>query len=60
MDIDLRQSDGERPVVGIAFMIAVIGVASGILSGLYLLFRDEHPSNEPKKRHKRVPISNWK
>jgi hypothetical protein len=41
-------------------MIAVIGVASGILSGLYLLFRDEHPSNEPKKRHKRVPISNWK
>ena len=47
-------------MVGIAFMIAVIGVASGILSGLYLLFRDEHPSNEPKKRHKRVPISNWK
>jgi hypothetical protein len=47
-------------VVGIAFVIATVGVASGILGGLYLLFRDERPSDELKKRRKRLLVSNWK
>jgi hypothetical protein len=47
-------------VAGIAFLIAMIGVASCILGGLYLLFRDDHPSDEAKKRRKRLPVSNWK
>ena len=47
-------------MVGIAFVIAMLGVASGILGGLYLLFRDDHPSDEAKKRRKRLLVSNWK
>jgi hypothetical protein len=47
-------------VAGIAFMIAMVGAASGILGGLYLLFRGERPSDEPKKRRKRLLVSNWK
>ena len=47
-------------VAGIAFLIAMIGVASCILGGLYLLFRDDHPSDEAKKRRKRLLVSNWK
>jgi hypothetical protein len=47
-------------VAGIAFLIAMIGVASCILGGLYLLFRDDHPSDEVKKRRKRLLVSNWK
>jgi hypothetical protein len=35
-------------------MMAMVGAASGILSVLYLLIRDERPSNEPKKRRKRL------
>jgi hypothetical protein len=38
----------------------MIGVASGILGGLYLLFRDEHPFDEPKERRKPLLVSNWK
>ena len=38
----------------------MLGVASGILGGLYLLFRDDHPSDEAKKRPKRLLVSNWK
>ena len=48
------------PVAGIAFLIAMIGVASCMLGGLYLLFRDDHPSYEAKKRRKRLLVSNWK
>jgi hypothetical protein len=48
------------PVAGIAFLIAMIGVASCILGSLYLLFRDDHPSDEAKKRRKRLLVSNWK
>ena len=47
-------------MAGIAFLIAMIGVASGILGGLYLLFRDDYPSDEAKKRRKRLLVSNWK
>ena len=47
-------------MAGIAFLIAMIGVASCILGGLYLLFRDDHPSDEVKKRRKRLLVSNWK
>jgi hypothetical protein len=47
-------------VAGIAFLIAMIGVASCMLGGLYLLFRDDHPSYEAKKRRKRLLVSNWK
>ena len=47
-------------MVGIAFLIAMIGVASCILGGLYLLFRDDYPSDEAKKRRKRLLVSNWK
>jgi hypothetical protein len=46
-------------VAGIAFIIAMLGVASCILGGLYFLFRDDHPSDEAKKR-KRLLVSNWK
>ena len=46
-------------VAGIAFLI-MLGVASCILGGLYLLFRDDHPSDEAKKRRKRLLVSNWK
>ena len=35
-------------MVGIAFLISMIGVASGILGGLYLLFRDDYPSDEQR------------
>jgi len=52
-------AEGE-PVAGMAFLIAMIGVASCILGGLYLLFRDDHPSDEAKKRRKRLLVSNWK
>ena len=41
-------------MAGIAFLTAMIGVSSCILGGLYLLFRDDHPSDEPKKRRKRL------
>jgi hypothetical protein len=47
-------------MAGIAFLIAMLGVSSGILGGLYLLFRDQHPSDEAKKRRKRLLVSNWK
>jgi hypothetical protein len=47
-------------LAGIAFLIAMIGVASCTLGGLYLLFRDDYPSDEAKKRRKRVLVSNWK
>jgi hypothetical protein len=47
-------------VAGIAFLIAMIGVAFCILRGLYLLFRDDYPSDEAKKRRKRLLVSNWK
>ena len=47
-------------VAGIAFLIAMLGVASCILGGLYLLFRDDHPSEEANKRRKRLLVSNWK
>ncbi len=47
-------------MVGIAFLIAMIGIASGILGGLYVLLRDDHPSDEAKKRRKRLLVSNWK
>jgi hypothetical protein len=47
-------------VAGTAFLMAMIGVASCILGGLYLLFRDDHPSDEAKKRRKRLLVSNWK
>ena len=47
-------------MVGIAFLIAMIGVASSILGGLYLLFRDDYPSDDAKKRRKRLLVSNWK
>ena len=43
-----------------AFLIAMLGVAAYILSSFYLLFRDDHPSDEAKKRHKRLLVSNWK
>jgi Tfp pilus assembly protein PilV len=43
-----------------AVLIAMVGVASGILGLLYLLFRDERPSDETKKRRKRLMVSNWK
>ena len=45
---------------GIAFLIAMVGVAFAILGGLYLLFRDDYPSDEAKKRRKRLLVSNWK
>ena len=45
---------------GIAFLIAMLGVASCILDGLYLLFRDDHPSEEANKRRKRLLVSNWR
>jgi hypothetical protein len=48
------------PVAGIVFLTAMIGVSSCILGGLYLLFRHDHPSDEPKKRRKRLLVSNWK
>ena len=48
------------PVAGIAFLIAMIGIGSCILGGLYLLFRDDYPSGEAKKRRKRLLVSNWK
>jgi len=38
----------------------MLGAASGILGGLYLLFRGAHPSDEAKKRRKRLLVSNWK
>ena len=47
-------------MAAIAFLIAMIGVASCILGGLYLLFRDDHPSDVAKKRRKRLLVSNWK
>jgi hypothetical protein len=47
-------------VAGIAFLTSMTGVSSCILGGLYLLFRDDHPSDEPKKRRKRLLVSNWK
>jgi hypothetical protein len=31
-----------------------------ILGGLYYLFRDDHPSDEAKKRLKRLLVSNWR
>ncbi len=55
-----RTLRGRQPVAGIAFLIAIIGVASGILGNLYLLFRDERPVDEPKKLRKRLLVSNWK
>jgi hypothetical protein len=42
-------------VAGIGFLIAMFGVASCLLGGLYFLFRDDHPSDEAKKRRKRPP-----
>jgi hypothetical protein len=45
-------------VAGIAFLIAMLGVAS--LGRLYFLFRDDYPSDEAKKRRKRLLVSNWK
>ena len=39
-------------MAGIAFLIAMIGVASW--------FRDDYPSDEAKKRRKRLLVSNWK
>jgi hypothetical protein len=36
-------------VAGIGFLIAMLGVASGIPGGLCLLFRDNHPSDEAKE-----------
>ena len=45
---------------GTGFLIAMLGVASCILGGLYFLFRDDHPSDEAKKRRKRLLVSNWK
>ena len=47
-------------MAGIAFLIAMLAVGSSILGGLYFLFRDDHPSDEAKKRRKRVLVSNWK
>jgi hypothetical protein len=47
-------------VVGIAFLIAMIGIASSILGSLYLLVRNDHPSDEAKNRRKRLLVSNWK
>jgi hypothetical protein len=47
-------------VAAIAYLIAMLGVASCLLSGLYFLFRDDHPSDEAKKRPKRLLVSNWK
>jgi hypothetical protein len=47
-------------VAVIGFMIAMFGVASRLLGGLYFLFRDDHPSDEAKKRRKRLLVSNWK
>jgi hypothetical protein len=38
----------------------MVGVAFAILGGLYLLFRDDYPSDEAKKRRKRLLVSNWK
>ena len=46
-------------VIRIAFLIAMLGAASGILGGLYYLFRDDH-SDEAKKSRKRLLVSNWK
>ena len=48
-------------MAGVAFLIAMVGAASGILGVLYLLFRDDGaPSDEPKKDRKRLLVSNWK
>jgi hypothetical protein len=47
-------------VAGIVFLIAIVGVASCLLGGLYFLLRDDHPSDEAKKRRKRLLVSNWK
>ena len=38
----------------------MIGCRIRHLGGLYLLFRGEHPSDEAKKRRKRLLVSNWK
>jgi hypothetical protein len=35
-------------------------MATEVTRGLYLLFRDDYPSNEAKKRRKRLLVSNWK
>ena len=58
--VDGTLSPKESPLAGIAFLIGMIGVASCILGGLYLLFRDDYPSDETKKRRKRLLVSNWK
>jgi hypothetical protein len=55
-----RPAGENSPVLGIAFLIAILCVASFILGGLYYLFRDDHPSDEAKKRRKRLLVSNWK
>ena len=48
-DGTLSPKDSRGPI---AFLIAMIGVASCILGGLYRLFGDDHPSDEVKKRRK--------
>ena len=58
--IDYFRDAGLPPLSGAAFLIAMVGVASGILGGLCLLFRDEHSFDEPRKRRKRLLVSNWK
>ena len=35
-------------MAGIGFLIAMFGVASCLLGGLYFLFRDDHPSDEAR------------
>ena len=47
-------------MAGIGFLIAMLGVPSCLLGGLYFLFRDDHPSDEAKKRRKRLLVSYWK
>ena len=42
------------------YLRAMLGIASCIPGGLYLLFRGDHPSDEAKKRRKRLLVSNWK
>jgi hypothetical protein len=47
-------------MAGIAFLIAMLGLASCMLGGLYFLFRDDQPSDGAKRRRKRLLVSNWK
>jgi hypothetical protein len=51
---------GPRPMtVSTIFIAAIFGTACAILGGLYLIFRNAHPSRG-KKTHKRIPLANWK